>query len=156
MIWLAVSVVVVLLVFSTGFRKVAAVVAVICGVGIGIILLVNTPSRSTARSLIPASDVELRDLRLGGSYSHSLSGRGKNNSASHTLTDLKVLVVMRDCTDEAHTQCETIGEEPVSLWFDNIPPGQVRDIRGGILLHTPAKPKGKFAWSYSIVETEGK
>jgi hypothetical protein len=171
MIWLAACVVLVLLVVSAGFRKITAIVAVIVGaaaviaaVGWAIVLFSQSQSRSTARALIPAQEVKLSDVQLefpdgGPEYGHiyyRLSGRVKNNSPTYTLTNLTVSVVMRDCADAAHTRCETIGEEPVSLYFNNIPPGQVRDISRAWLLDTPARPKGELVWNYSITETVGK
>jgi hypothetical protein len=49
----------------------------------------------------------------------------------------------------------TIGESEEHPFFENIPPGQVRDIDSYIFPVT-TKPKGKLVWHYSIAYTEGK
>ena len=63
MAWLAAIVVLLLLVFSTGFRKVAAVVAGVLA-AVGIFILVQQQSQREARALIPFSDVDLQETKL--------------------------------------------------------------------------------------------
>jgi hypothetical protein len=98
MAWLAAIVVLLLLVFSTGFRKVAAVVAAVLTAAIAIFILVHEQSQREARALIPFSDVDLREIKLQPeSFGYKLVGRIKNNSPSYTLTGLALKIVLEDC-----------------------------------------------------------
>jgi hypothetical protein len=83
MAWLAGIVVLLLLVFSSGFRKVAGGLVAIAALVVGGFLLDQHQSRIDARTRISASDVDLRDLRLqtGDFGDYKLFGRIRNNSA---------------------------------------------------------------------------
>jgi len=158
MAWLAGIVVLLLVVFSTGFRKAAVVVVAVVALVIGIFILYQQQSEKDAREFIPASEVEFQELTLQpesvGIY--RLVGRIKNNSPTYTLTGLSLKIVLEDCEggDTARPSCVTIGEEQHSL-FEHIPPGQVREISESVF-PGDTKPRGKLVWHYSISYTKGK
>jgi hypothetical protein len=159
MAWLVGIVVLLLLVFSTGFRKVAGVLVALVAVIVGIFVVTQRESERQARALIPASVVDLREVRLQpdsfGAY--KLVGRIKNNSPSYTLTGLSLKIVLEDCEggDTSQPSCVTIGESEEHPLFENIPAGQVRDVSDYIFPGS-TKPQGKLVWHYSISYTEGK
>jgi hypothetical protein len=156
MAWLAAIVVLLLLVFSTRFRKVAAVVAGVLAAAVGIFILVQQQSQKEARALIPSSDVDLHEIRLQSDFgSYKLVGRIRNNSPSYTLTGVSLKLVLKDCDTATQASCVTIGESEEHPFFENIPPGQARDIDSYIFPGT-TKRKGKLVWHYSIAYTEGK
>jgi hypothetical protein len=157
MIWLAGIVVLLLLVFSTGFRKVAAVIAVLFAGTIAIFILAHEQSQRETRSLIPSGDVDLREIRFqfDGFGSYKLVGRIKDNSPSYTLTGLSLKIVLGDCNNDIRLSCVTIGESEEHPFFENIPVGQVREVSDYIFPGS-TKPKGKLVWHYSIAYTEGK
>jgi hypothetical protein len=157
MAWLAAIVVLLLLVFSTGFRKVAAVAAALSAAAVAIFILVHNQSQREARALIPSSDIDLREVKFQSDSvgSYKLVGRIRNNSPSYTLTGLSLKIVFEDCDAAAQASCVTIGESEEHPFFANIPPGQVRDLDSYIFPGS-TKPKGKLVWHYSIAYTEGK
>jgi hypothetical protein len=145
------------LVFSTGFRKLAAVVAGVLAAAVGIFLLVQQQSQREARALIPSTDVDLQEIKLQSDSvgSYKLVGRIRNNSPSYTLTGLGLKIVLDDCDAAAPPNCVTIGDSEEHPFFENIPPGQVRELDSYIFPGS-TKPKGKLVWHYSIAYTEGK
>jgi hypothetical protein len=159
MAWLAAIVVLLLLVFSSGFRKLAAIAAALIAAVVAIFISVHEQSQREARALIPPSEVELQDIKLhsdGGSY--KLLGRIRNNSPSYTLTGLSLKIILHDCdsvVQPSSPNCVTIGQSEEHPLFESIPPGQVRELDDYIFPGT-TKPRGKLVWEYSVAYTEGK
>jgi hypothetical protein len=99
MAWLAGIVVLLLLVFSTDFRKAAGIMVAVIALVARIFILARRQSEREARARIPASELDLREITLGpdsfGGY--KLVGRIKNNSPTYTLTGLGLKLVLQDC-----------------------------------------------------------
>jgi hypothetical protein len=154
MAWLVGLAVVLLLIYSGGFRKAALGLVVVGAIGIGIIVLYTQESKREARERIPIGDLEFSDMVLKTEYgsSYKIVGRIKNNSHQYTLTALGMNVSFEDCEGDS---CVTIGEDKDHYYGMDIPPGQVRGISEYVYPGS-TRPRGKLVWHYSISYTEGK
>jgi hypothetical protein len=107
MAWaIVVSTVLVLLVFSRGFRIVALGLVALLIAAYAIIELDDQRDEHLARSRIPVSqlvfdNVALEPQEYAGGHSYKLSGRVKNNSQKYTLNEVTLVATMRDCPTEA-------------------------------------------------------
>jgi hypothetical protein len=157
MAWLAGIVVLLLLVFSAGFRKAAGVVAVVLGLIVVIFVANQRQSKKEARERIPASELEFDGMTLTTEYgSHKIGGRIKNNSQKYTLTAIGITVTLQDCENQRiPSSCVTIGEDKDHDIPVDVPPGQIRDVSNYIFVGD-TKPKGKLVWNYAITYTEAK
>lgn len=102
------SVVLILLVTSTGFRKIALGTAVILSLGCAAYYAYDTLNDRISHSRIPAKalafgSLVLKDANDGG---YTLSGRIKNNSTRYRVTSIGIALSLRDCTTplDAHGQ----------------------------------------------------
>jgi hypothetical protein len=148
--WLLALGAIVLAIYSRGFRLVAAGVIVV-----GAVLIVYSTAsfnneREAARSLIPLTDVEIDDARLGGF--DRFTGRIRNSNRSHTLSSFDVKVTIRDCAPSG--QCEVVGQTNTSV-YANVPPGQARDFSDYLFFNPPPRIRGRMEWSYVIDATSG-
>jgi hypothetical protein len=168
MAWLVGLAVVLLLIYSSGFRKAALGLVVVGAIGIGIIVWYTQESKNArlqaeleavkaARERIPILELEFNDMVLKTEYgSYKIIGRIKNNSHQYTLTGVGVDLSFEDCEGESlKPTCVTIGEDKGHYYEMNIPPGQVREISGHVY-PGGTRPKGKLVWHYSISYTQGK
>jgi hypothetical protein len=109
-----------------------------------------------ARPRIRMGEVELVDLRLlPGSLlgSSRLVGRVRNRSPRYTLTQLRLMLTMRDCTGPADG--EVVGESEEFI-FTKVPPGQARDLDESVHFSKLGQPRGKRQWDDRILEILGK
>jgi hypothetical protein len=140
------------------FRKFSLVVGgLIVLVIVGLIVYSNY-KESFSKSLIPTSQVQLIDLRLGKQYSsYQLSGEVKNIS-EHTLFDVYLKVKAYDCPgSEITSSCTIIGQDNNVNISVNVPPNQVRAIDSAyVSLYSMPKVRGTFLWSYEITGTRGR
>jgi hypothetical protein len=153
----AAIVVLLLLVFSAGFRKAAGVLVAVAAIIIGIVILNQRQSEREARERIPQSQLDFNDMILQTQYgSQKLTGRIKNNSHQYTLAGVALTITFEDCEGDApRPSCVTIGEDKDHYYSVNIPPGQVRDVSEYVYAGS-THPRGKLQWHYSISYTEGK
>ena len=130
MVWIFVIVVLVLLVYSAGFRTFAiGLLAFVIVAGIIFYVYETTESQRSLTLILP-QEVELADLGLttSSSYSRRLTGRIKNNSDKHTLLSIDLKITIRDCEKESlNASCTIIGETTEYI-YAKIPPKQARDI----------------------------
>src|SRR4249920_2889888 len=98
MVWLAVTAVLLLLVYSAGFRKFALGLLAVLVVIVVVAILYEENKQSRALTLISPQEVQLDNLRLSseGSYRRQLTGRIKNNSLRYTLRSVDVKITLRD------------------------------------------------------------
>jgi hypothetical protein len=145
-------VVLVLLVFSAGFRR-FALIAVVIGAGVIGLLFMNSASESKAsHSRIPAADLQFDNVRLSSEYgSYSISGRVVNKSTQYTLEDAELFITVQDC-NSAPAHCTTIGEASAFLSV-GVPPGQARDFNSYVSFSSPLHPRGQFPWYYTLKQT---
>src|SRR5947199_669729 len=130
MLWLLAFVVVVIFWFLfPPFRYFALAIGVLLVGLVTVLILYVQHEDAVSRSLIPASQVELTDLRLGEQYgSYQITGEVKNNS-EHYLSSVHLKVRAFDCPASSITpSCTTIGQDDnVSLGV-GVPPHQVRAV----------------------------
>jgi hypothetical protein len=69
------------------------------------------------------------------------------------LTQLRLMLTMRDCTGPA--DCEVVGESEEFI-FTKVPPGQARDLDESVHFSKLGQPRGKRQWDYRILEILGK
>ena len=155
MVWLAGIIVILLLIFSGAFRKVALGTSAVIAVGIGIFILVSKEYERESRARISVKDLDFQDIRLEGGYGpYRITGRIKNNSRQHTLTELGMNFAFEDCEkDNPPLNCVTIGETTQNFYL-RIPAGQARDLSGYVFSGS-TRAKGKMTWHYSISYTKG-
>lgn len=156
MVWIIVAAVVLLLVYSAGFRTVAlGLLAFVIVVGIIVYVYEEIESQRSRTRILP-QDLELNDLRLttSGSYSRQLTGRIKNNSDQYTLRSLDLKITFRDCENELKESCTIVGEATEHINV-RIPPKQARDINERVSGLGTIAPKGKIVLSYGVTELRG-
>jgi hypothetical protein len=144
--------VLVLLVFSAGFRKFALISALVGGSAIGLLYMNSASESKASHSRISAADLQFDNVQLSSPYgSYSISGRVTNKSATYTLSNVELLITAQDC-DGNPAHCTTIGEKSTYLWED-VPPGQARDFSNSVFFSSPFHPRGQFRWYYTVKET---
>ena len=152
MAWLIGFAVLILLVFTAGFRKVAfGLVAIALAVG-SWLYMHNREEEHRSLTRIPSSELVLENVTLKpyvGSY--KIAGRIKNNSAKFSVRQIDLVVTVKDCTQgAAEPQCVIIGESNEILNL-NIPPGEARDIEEAVRFSgRNLKLKGRMEWSYAV------
>lgn len=157
MVWVIGLIVLILLIVSAWFRKVAVSVIIVTGVVGSLIYVLNEREEERALSRISLAELDFENVALKPSYSgYKLSGRIKNNSQEFTLKQVNLLITMRDCIGTPDSQdCVTIGESHENMDL-NIPPGQARDFEKS--LYFPGgnlKLLGKLEWNYSVSGIKG-
>ncbi|CAD85110.1 MULTISPECIES: hypothetical protein [Nitrosomonas] len=157
MVWVIGLIVLILLIVSAWFRKVAVSVIIVTGVVGSLIYVLNEREEERALSRISLAELDFENVALKPSYSgYKLSGRIKNNSQEFTLKQVNLLIIMQDCTGTPDSQdCVTIGESHENMDL-NIPPGQARDFEKS--LYFPGgnlKLLGKLEWNYSVSGIKG-
>jgi hypothetical protein len=152
MFWLFGIAVLVLLVFSAGFRKFALIAAVLGAAAVSLLYMNSASESKASHSRISAGDLQFDNVRLSSPYgSYSISGRMTNKSAKYTLTDAQLLITAQDCDGEP-PNCTTIGEASTFL-LNDVPPGQARDFSSSVFFSSPLHPRGQFRWYYTVKET---
>lgn len=157
MVWVIGFIVLILLVISAWFRKVAVGMIIIIGIVGGLVYFLNEREEERALSRIPLAELDFENVALEPNYSgYKLAGRIKNNSQEFTLKQVDLLITVQDCTGAPDSQdCVTIGESHENMDL-NIPPGQARDFEkylyfsGGDL-----KLLGKLEWNYVVSGIKG-
>ncbi len=156
MAWLAAIIVILLLIYSGRFRKVAVALVAALVVGVVVIYLYMQDSKRQTRSLIAESELDFQDIKLQTDYAgYKIIGRIKNNSHQYTLTAVGLNISFDDCdTNTENGNCVTIGEstDRVSLL---IPAGQLREFSEYVYPGN-TRPKGRLVWHYSVAYIEGK
>lgn len=145
MIWLVVLLFVIALIFIPALRKVAAGLAIIGIVLIGIFLL-WTGSESNkrqkqeafAKSLIRPEEVMTENMSMFGH--DKLTGRVYNKSRQYSIGELVLHITLRDGN-------VVVGETDETVWV-KIPPGQAREISEYLSFSSPVP--SKFTWDYYI------
>jgi hypothetical protein len=142
---LFVGVMVAILSTETG-RIVMLVLALIIGGGGYYFYKENKKDAARALTLVKPSEVEVAgQLRSWKNF----EARVTNNSA-HTITEMTFFLQFMDCPEKVKMTCSIIGEETVRI-STNIPPKQIRDIKG--YSSAPStEAKGKLEWAFSIKE----
>lgn len=158
MVWLVIGIVVlILLVLSTYFRKIAATAIVIIGLVGGLAYFLNEYAEERSLSRITAAELDFRNVTVKPGHSgYNLAVRVQNNSSEFTLKQVGLRLAMQDCTGEGDARdCVTIGESDVSMDL-NIPPGQARDVEKTLYFSgSPPKILGELEWSYSVSKIKG-
>lgn len=161
MIWLLGFTIIVIFWFVfPPFRKFILVIGGLFILIIGGFILYSSYQESASKSLIPASQVQLTNLRLGTDSigSKELYGEVQNNSDKELL-DVYLKLTAYDCPESSITpSCSTIGQDDyVSVVSGVIPPHQVRAISGAyVSFYNLPTVKGNFLWSYEITGTRGR
>jgi hypothetical protein len=151
-----------LLIFSPGFRRVAAVALGVLVVALLIFVgwykrneAEEKRKRDAAKAYIKTSQIELVDPRVSfSSYDgrpERLTGRIRNNSR-YALGSVEIRVVFQDCSPQ--NECETV-EDMREEVHANVPPGQSRDFQQYLyqeyLYGSTFSPKGRITWTYQIL-----
>lgn len=158
MFWVFLIVIIVIAGFAVPRLGKALLICIGVLVGLGLIwYFYDQQEEEASKKRIAANEVDLIELRLlpqtYSPESFELVGRIRNKSARYTLTDLRLRITMKDCL--AANQCETVGES--SAWlFQDVPPGQSREIKDSVYFRNLGKPRGKFEWGYMIEQISGK
>ena len=152
MAWLIGFAVLILAVFSAGYRKTAFGLVAIALAGGGLLYMHNKDEEHRALTRIPKAKLVLEDVTLkpyvGG---YKMAGRIRNNSAQFSVREIDFVVTVQDCPRAAAAQqCVTIGESSQILNLD-IPPGEARDFEESVRFSgSKLKLKGRLEWNYSI------
>lgn len=152
------GIVVVLIIASIRFPKIGLSVLGIA-IAVGLFLFLRTEGEvEKTRMLIRPSQIQLDHIEFSPSYadSYNITGRIRNQSSEHTLTEVSLQVVMSDCvkSGEQDDNCEIVGEVTTRI-IKHIPPGQARDFNDNIQF-AQAKLRGQVAWEYTVVGSRAK
>lgn len=164
MLWLLIIVIIVVAAFAIPqFGEAALKLGKALLVMFGILVLIavvwyfnNQHEEEISKTRISLSDIELDNLQLIPDYSpdsFNLVGRLKNKSNRYTLSSLNLKLNMEEISPTG--QKETVGETTVHLWQD-VPPGQVRDIKEHVYFSNLAATRGTRTWHYLVLEIKGK
>lgn len=145
MIWLAVLLFVIALIFIPALRKVVGGIAIVGVILIGVILLWEASESDKrkkkdafAKTLIRPEQVLAENMSLQG-Y-NKLTGRIYNKSSQYTINELVVHITLRDGN-------VIVGETDKTVMV-NIPPSQAREI--GEYLYFSSSVPSMFSWDYYI------
>lgn len=111
---------------------------------------------------ISGAELELTNLGLSpANYGtiYQLTGRVQNHSSRYSLTGLTIEVTLQDCLTTPpgrRENCDTIGQATDHIYSIDIPPGQVRGIQESVYFSNVPPIRGKWAWSYRLVDIEGR
>jgi hypothetical protein len=148
MSWLIAGVLIALAVYSKRFRIFALGAIGVVGLLLFAWNSFNNREREAAKRLVPASDVQIDDARLGGrGGSYQFTARVRNANASHPLSSLDLKVTLRDCQPSG--PCEVVGESTTSV-YARVPPGQARDVDDYVFFSPSPSIRGRMEWSYRI------
>lgn len=157
MVWVIGIIVLILLMVSAWFRKVAVGAIIVAAVVGSLVYFLNEREEERSFSRISLSDLDFKNIALKPEHSgYRLSGRIKNNSGEFTLKQVDLVITMQDCTDAANSvDCVTIGESRENMDL-NIPPGQARDFEK-LLYFSGGNPRilGRLEWNYSVSRIKG-
>jgi hypothetical protein len=138
-----------------GFRRGVVAFLLLAIAGGGAWYLYDQQEKQRLRTLITASQLEFRDIRMDNSgYARSVTGALKNNNPIHTLAAVKLTYFAMDCTrsePSAPERCEVIGQETQTEYV-HVPPGQVREFRGRVYFANMPPVRGRMVWDYDVVE----
>ena len=125
MLWFLIipGIIIILTIKYQGFRY--ALLAVIALVAILVFWYYEYERREeiASKQRISVEQIDLIDLRLGGTT--ELFGRIRNKSPVYTLTRVALELTMHDCVKE---DCEIVGQTTENIYV-TIPPGQARDFK---------------------------
>ena len=143
-----------LLVFSKGFRKVAAIsFGVSLVAAVLLYVWIEKQSRENARKVelaktyIKHSEIEIVEPKLStldGRPSQIL-GRIRNNS-KYPLGSIELKLILRDCISPE--ECETVGESEEAIYVV-VPPGQSRDFEEYVS-GPELNLRGELTWHYVL------
>lgn len=157
MLWLLIIVIVIIAAFAMprfGITLLGLIGLIVAG--LIIFYFAEKQQENLSKTLITANQVELSDLILVPRYSsesYELQGRVKNKSTKYTLGDLRIKITMQDCVKPQ--ECEVVGESTAWIYND-VPPGQMRNLNSSVYFSGLPKPRGKHEWHYLISEIKGK
>ena len=151
-----------LLIFSPSFRRIAAVALGILVLALLILIgwfqqneTAQKRKDEKAKTFIKTNQVQLVDPRVSfSSYDgrpEKITGRVRNNS-THALQSLEVKLLFEDCSPQ--NDCETVGEE-TDVIYGNVPPAQSRDFVE-YLSGSTISPKGRITWSYQVISVSAR
>lgn len=108
-----------------------------------------------ASALIATDRIQLDHMKFEGGYagSYNVSGRIRNQSAAHTLTEVTIQLVMSDCAPQTD-ECEILGDVSTRI-ATHVPPGQARDFKGNVYFEK-AQPRGEVAWDYQVIASQAR
>ena len=158
MAWLIGPIIVVVLVYLTGFRKSA--LGLLFGVVVAGFLLYrhNEQVEQRATTRISMSEVVLENVTVTPTLdsSYNLSGRITNRSERYRLDGIRFRVGMRDCQGKDDSRCVGIAEASTYVPV-TVPPQQARDFTGSLYFASePTKLKGTLSWHYEIIEVSAR
>lgn len=150
------AIVVVLLVFFAGFRKIAVGVLATAIIGGFSLYLYNEQQESTIS--IPISQIVLENVAVKPTYrsSYDISGRVKNNSETRQLDGIEFKVTMRDCQGKDKSSCVVVGEATTYVSL-TVPPQAARDFTGSVYFGSNQKKvRGTVVWDHEIISIASK
>jgi hypothetical protein len=155
--WILVILIVIVIAFKIPAFGKFLIIGITILVAFGLLWYIKDQrNEEISKKLIAPTEIQFDDFSLiPEKYmtdSFHLLGRIKNKSRQHTLQDLRLKVIMRDCIKPS--ACEIVGEAETRI-LATVPPGQSRDINESLYFANIAKPKGEYKWDYNILEIKG-
>jgi hypothetical protein len=105
--------------------------------------------------------IKIRDISFPGSQmrpgteknSYVFTGRLKNKSNQHTVTEVRLLFTMSDVLDSGATT--TVAERTIYIRRE-VPPGESGYFEEPVSFGSLPKPKGRHEWFYLVLEIKTK
>lgn len=131
------------------FSRTAAALVVAGAVAIGGFAWIQQRGIDRAMNLIPASQVELRDLRLTqpDHSSRELQGRIRNGSPVHTITEVALEITVDACADR---RCSPVDQARVIV-RGPIPPLSERDIDQRVVFTALVSPQADYVPHFRLI-----
>ncbi len=148
--WLAIIIVLILLMVSVRFRKLA-VILVLVGALVGLLIWqFQDYEENKSRNRILPSELILKNVLIKPSNSHfEMTGRIINNSDQYTLKGMQLKMSAEDCKNNSQMSCIVFWENNEYIYI-TIPPKQARDFRKAISIYSDQNIEGLLEWNYSV------
>ena len=146
--WLAGIMILILLIVSVRFRKLAGSL-VLLGLVVGLLIWqYQEYEKNKSKNRISPSELVLKNISFKPSNSHyEMTLRIINNSQKFTLNGIQLKITAKECAN--NTDCIVILEKNEYIYV-HIPPKQARDFRKEVSFYSNQTIEGKLVWNYSV------
>ncbi|SDX04012.1 hypothetical protein [Nitrosomonas communis] len=147
--WLVGIIILILLIVSVRFRKLAGSL-VLLGIVVGLLLWqYQEHEKNKSKNRISPSELVLKNITFKPSNSHyEMTGRIINNSQTFTLNGVQLKITAKECANN-NNDCIIILEKNEYVYV-HIPPKQARDFRKEVSFYSNQIIEGKLVWNYSV------
>ena len=151
MFWLIVPLVVVVLLFLSGFRKSAGALLVAALIAGGVLYRLENMEEQRAMDRISAAEISLQDVTVTRTFdaTYELTARLTNRSTKYRVDGISVSLTLRDCRP-INAGCDIIGEETAHVQVQVLPEQTRSFVATFYFGKEHRQPRGTLAWAHEI------